>query len=156
MVVATVCVTMFWEGLTNEHCFLEGPMIPRAMICFFWWWPKKTPKCPRGSTGSSRFASERTSTSPLLLGLILVTTPRRAWGFTMLRRDISWDEALKPDFSLMIFCTFFVWKRCRFSSSTFFATAWYLSILYVQNFETQQMLGYLSTFWQTDPTCWPP
>ena len=71
----------------------------------FFWWPKKTPKCSRGSTGSSRFASERTSTSPLLLGLILVTTPRR-WGFTMVKRDISWDEALKPDFSLMIFAPF--------------------------------------------------
>ena len=32
----------------------------------------------------------------------------------MVKRDISWDEALKPDFSLMIFCTFFRLEKVPF------------------------------------------
>jgi len=44
----------------------------------------------------------------------------------MVKRDISWDEALKPDFSLMM--PFFV--------KYLFAGAWYLSILYVYKIMT--------------------
>lgn len=61
-------VSCFGRDLRKNTVFWRVQWFLGPWYVLFWVVQKNSTSCPRGSTGSSRFASERTSTSPLLLG----------------------------------------------------------------------------------------